>query len=196
MMNKRTISLLPALTAVALAMAARGAFAAVGFTAPQLPESPYDDTEIATNFVISAQFDNARAFGVSLDFDATATNTLELAFGVDDDSNGELAWNETDFILGWRCGEWFCRDMALDAGHSVAASTGQKQFCWTLGLNSDMTPLSLSVRDGSVSIPFPVSAGMFSPEWNVCRVTARGMGGQLYVAKGSLIAPGFTLRFK
>ena len=195
-MNNSTISLLRMLTAVALAMAARGAFAAVGFTAPQLPESPYDDTEIATNFVFSAQFDNARTFSVDLDFDATATNTLELAFGVDDDSNGELAWNETDFILGWRCGEWFCRDMALDAGHSVAASTGQKQFCWTLGLNSDMTPLSLSVRDGSVSIPFPVSAGMFSPEWNVCRVTARGMGGQLYVAKGSLIAPGFTLRFK
>ena len=181
---------------IAIILALRCVFAAVRFTVPQLPESPYDDTEIATNFVISAQFDNARAFGVSLDFDATATNTLELAFGVDDDSNGELAWNETDFILGWRCGEWFCRDMALDAGHSVAASTGQKQFCWTLGLNSDMTPLSLSARDGSVSIPFPVSAGMFSPEWNVCRVTARGMGGQLYVAKGSLIAPGFTLRFK
>ena len=177
-MNKRTMSLLRMLTAVALALAARGAFAAVGFAAPQLPESPYDDTEIATNFVISAQFDNARAFGV------------------DDDSNGELAWNETDFILGWRCGEWFCRDMALDAGHSLSASVGTKQFRWTLGLNSDMTPLSLSVRDGSVSIPFPVSAGMFSPEWNVCRVTARGMGGQLYVAKGSLIAPGFTLRFK
>jgi len=195
-MNNSAISLLRMLTAIALAMAARGAFAAVGFTVPQLPESPYDDTEIATNFVFSADFDKARMFSVTLDFEAIATNTLELAFGVDDDSNGELAWNETDFILGWRCGEWFCRDMALGAGHSVAASTGQKQFCWTLGLNSDMTPLSLSVRDGSVSIPFPVSAGMFSPEWNVCRVTARGMGGQLYVAKGSLIAPGFTLRFK
>jgi len=181
---------------IAIILALRCVFAAVRFTVPQLPESPYDDTEIATNFVFSADFDKARMFNVTLDFEATATNTLELAFGVDDDSNGELAWNETDFILGWRCGEWFCRDMALDAGHSVAASTGQKQFCWTLGLNSDMTPLSLSVRDGSVSIPFPVSAGMFSPEWNVCRVTARGMGGQLYVAKGSLIAPGFTLRFK
>ena len=46
-MNNSTISLLRMLTAIALAMAARGAFAAVGFAAPQLPESPYDDTEIA-----------------------------------------------------------------------------------------------------------------------------------------------------
>ena len=195
-MNNRIISLLSALTAIALARAARGAFAAVGFTAPQLPESPYDDTEIATNFVISAQFDNARTFSVSLDFDATATNTLELAFGVDDDSNGELAWNETDFILGWRCGVWFCRDMSLDAGHSVAASTGQKQFRWTLGLKPDMTPVSLSAKDGATAIQFPVSDGMFRPEWDTCRVTARGMGGRMYVAGGSLIAPGFTLRFK
>ena len=32
---------------IAIILALRGAFAAVGFTAPQLPESPYDDTEIA-----------------------------------------------------------------------------------------------------------------------------------------------------
>ena len=100
MMKNRTQSILPALTTVALAMAARGAFAAVGFTVPQLPESPYDDTEIATNFVFSAQFDNARTFSVDLDFEAASTNTLELAFGSDANSDGELGWDETDFILG------------------------------------------------------------------------------------------------
>ena len=60
-MNKRTISLLPALTAIALAMAARGAFAAE-FAVPQLPQSPYDDTEISTNVAFSAGGDDARTY--------------------------------------------------------------------------------------------------------------------------------------
>ena len=53
-MKNRNLSLLPALTAVALVMAARGAFVAGGFAVPQLPQSPYDDTEISTNVAFSA----------------------------------------------------------------------------------------------------------------------------------------------
>ena len=172
------------------------AFAAVRFAAPQMPASPYDDTEISTNFVFLANFDKARAFELSLDFEAAATNTLQLAFGADADSDGELDWDETDFVLGWRCGEWFCRDMDLDAGHSAAASAGQKHFAWRLALKPDMTPESLSAFDGETAVQFTASSGMFRPGWNLCRVTARGMGGQMYLATGSLVAPGFTMRFK
>ena len=79
-MNKRTISPLPALTAVAIATAARGAFAAK-FAVPQLPQSPYDDTEMSTNVAFSAGGDDARTFSLSLALDATPSNTLQLAFG-------------------------------------------------------------------------------------------------------------------
>ena len=185
-----------AIVAVGFALAPCGAFAAVRFAAPQLPASPYDDTEISTNFNITVQYANARTFDVVLDFEAASTNSLELAFGIDADSDGELGWNETDFILGWRCGEWFCRDMALDAGHSVAAGTGPKHFKWSLGLNADMSPNSLSALDGAVALSFSISAGMFSPEWNICRVTARGMDGAVYVAEGALLAPGFAVGIK
>ncbi len=80
-MKNRNLSLLPALTAVAIATAARGAFAAGGFAVPQLPQSPYDDTEISTNVAFSAGGDDARAFSLSLALGATPSNTLQLAFG-------------------------------------------------------------------------------------------------------------------
>ena len=80
-MKNRNLSPLPALTAVVLAMAARGAFAADGFAVPQLPQSPYDDTEISTNVAFSAGDDDARTFSLSLALDATPSNTLQLAFG-------------------------------------------------------------------------------------------------------------------
>ena len=81
MIKNRTLSLLPALTAIALAMMACGAFAAGGFAVPQLPQSPYDDTEISTNVAFSAGGDDARTFSLSLALDATPSNTLQLAFG-------------------------------------------------------------------------------------------------------------------
>ena len=79
-MKNRNLSILPALTAVVLAMAARGAFAAGGFAVPQLPQSPYDDTEISTNVAFSAGGGDARTFSLSLALDATPSNTLQLAF--------------------------------------------------------------------------------------------------------------------
>ena len=48
-MNSSTTSLLSALTAIALAMVARGAFAAVPRHLSNMPESPYLDTEASTN---------------------------------------------------------------------------------------------------------------------------------------------------
>ena len=80
MIKNRTLSILPALTAVAFAMAARGVFAAE-FAVPQLPQSPYDDTEISTNVAFSAGGDDARTFSLSLALDAAPSNTLHRAFG-------------------------------------------------------------------------------------------------------------------
>ena len=67
------------------------AFASARVVVPQLPPSPYDDTEISTNVAFSAGRDDSRLFSLSLSVDATASNTVQIAFGSDGDSDGVLS---------------------------------------------------------------------------------------------------------
>ena len=195
MIKNRTLSILPALTAIALAMAARGAFAAE-FAVPQLPQSPYDDTEISTNVAFSAGGDDARTFSLSLALDATPSNTLQLAFGRDVDSDGVLSWQETDFLLGWRCGEWFFRDKTVDVERAVPRNPGHRRLEWRVMLDGGRAPRGVSSKDGSYDMGFAVSPGMFNASWDLMRVTARGMPGPVYAADGKVSAPGFSIRMR
>ena len=70
------------------------AFAGARVVVPQLPPSPYDDTEISTNLMFSAGGDDSRFFSLSISIDATPTNTLQIAFGRDENSDGILDWQE------------------------------------------------------------------------------------------------------
>ena len=82
-----------------VAFLALSAFAGARVVVPQLPPSPYDDTEISTNVTFSAGGDDARIFSLSISIDATPTNTLQIAFGRDENSDGILDWQETEFLL-------------------------------------------------------------------------------------------------
>ena len=75
------------------------AFAGARVVVPQLPPSPYDDTEISTNVTFSAGGDDSRFFSLSISIDATPTNTLQIAFGRDENSDGILDWQEMEFLL-------------------------------------------------------------------------------------------------
>ena len=121
------------------------ALAAARVVVPQLPPSPYDDTEISTNVVFSAGRDDSRLFSLSLSVDATPSNTVQIAFGSDGDSDGVLSWRETD---------------------------------------------------GGDDIGFVVTPGMFRPNWNLMRVTVRGMPGPVFAAEGEVSAPGFSMRVR
>ena len=69
-MKHQSTTYFTALSAIAVAMAARGAFATVRFTAPQLPESPYYDTEVATNAAFCAVSVSDNRFWLSIELDA------------------------------------------------------------------------------------------------------------------------------
>ena len=84
--------------AMAVIMATVFALASVRFVVPQILESPYDDGEISTNIKFCAGDERSRTFLISFDIDASATNTVVLAFGKDVDANGELDWQEIDCL--------------------------------------------------------------------------------------------------
>jgi len=181
---------------VLLEFLSASALAVARVVVPQLPPSPYDDTEISTNVTFSAGGEDSRLFSLSLAVDATPSNTLQLAFGQDVNSDGVLEWQETDFLLGWRCGAWFFRDKTAESVALSAQEPGQRRLEWRLALNRDRAPCALSATDSGLELGFAVSPGMFRPAWNMMRVTARGLPGPVYAADGSVSAPGFSVRVR
>ena len=127
------------LLAVGFSLALSHAGAADRFTFPQLPVSPYVDTEISTNIPFSSGEELSRRLSLTMELDALSNNTVQVAFGTDIDADGELSWSETEFLLGWRCGGWFCRDKKADAECFAQREIGHKRLDWTLLLKRPIT---------------------------------------------------------
>ena len=60
MIKNRTLSILPALTAVAFVMAARGAFADRVVSLPSLPEAGLPNSEVTTNIAQNVNCENVK----------------------------------------------------------------------------------------------------------------------------------------
>lgn len=185
-----------ALLAIGFSLVLCRAGAADRFAFPQLPESPYVDTEISTNIPFASGEELSRRLSLTMELDALSNNTVQVAFGTDIDADGELSWPETEFLLGWRCGGWFCRDKKTDAECFVQREIGHKRLDWTLLLKSDRTPNHLSAKDEAGELGFSVSRGMFNSCWNLARITMRGSWGVSYEIHGGLFISPLTIRIR
>ena len=178
---------------MAVIVAAAVVRAGVHFAAPQLPESPYDDGEISTNIQFCAGDERSRTFSLSFDIDATATNTVQLAFGKDADANGELDWQEIDFLVGWRCGGWFFRDKRAGCESFAAQFDGWRRMDWRLALDKSRRSNSLSATDADQSLGFAHSQWMFRPEWDMARLFVRGGSQSSCQLVGGVFEPGLSV---
>ena len=148
-----------------------------------LPAPEYADTEVSTNVCLEitellAEGDNIRFFDVSLSLVATLTNNVEIAFGVDADEDGVLGCRERDFVLGWDCDGWFWRDRRANVGSRFGEGTeggAERTLSWRVKVDGDHLPQSFSATDGRATLATgAATAAMFSPQWNMARVVARG----------------------
>lgn len=151
------------------------------------PSSPYADTESVTNVAFRAGVPGDNVFALSLELDASPSNNLEVAFGCDANGNGALDDPEAAFAIGWDCGEWFFRDIAADVADSCAGSCGRKKLEWDIRLDPSLSPKTLRAQADGGALPFPMTATMYDPSWNVARVTARG-----FVNAGAAVKFGAT----
>ena len=142
----------------------------LGVTLSQLPPSEYADTEATTNipFAVSLAAMSRVEFTVSLD--ASPTNCVEVSIGTDANGDGCLSLDEADQTFGFRCGDWFARNAAVDA-ETVTAEP----------------------RTGRLEKTFLLRRGRLNSAWNLVKVTRRGAGaiGELAVIEGR--KPGFVL---
>lgn len=150
-------------------------------TAGRLPPSAFADTEISTNVVPRKPFavataDNVRYLLLDLELNTTPSNNVEVAFGRDDDENGDLSFSERAFVVGWDCGAWFFRDRRTGESARQSRPPGRRTLHWRVVLNAEGRPAGFSAHDGSTVFGSEPTATMFENGWNLIRVTARGCG--------------------
>ena len=152
-------------------------------TFQRLPEPIFADTEVSTNVATRAWTERTRMFNVVLSFDATPSNNVQSAFGTDESADGNLSDEEAGLTLGWDCGEWFIAS-ADSTNRFTAAPAGtetRKELRFQMNLGADGLPRALELTDGTTPLAFagidlspPPPAWMFSKDWNLLKVVARG----------------------
>ena len=136
-----------------------------------LPAPEYADTEVTTNFAFSVGEGQSRGIVFTVELQATPSNNVEVAIGVDADGNGCLSADESELCAGYDCGKWFVRSSAQDAvtTEDVADS-------------------------GVFRRTYRVRARRVNPLWNLVKVMRRGRGAAAESVSVEMIEQGFKVR--
>ena len=146
-----------------------------------LGESLFVDTEVSTNVPAPACGVDPHRTGFSLEFAGSPSNAVEVAFGIDANSDSALTPDEAHLVIGWECGAWFIRNE--NGGNVITepatVATGSQTLHVSMRAGRDGRISSFLARSGNT----PLFAGLTSAPppwlhnctWNLCRLTARGV---------------------
>ena len=125
---------------------------AAGVAVGPLPAPEFADTEVSTNFVFSIGEGQNRSLIFTIELQqATPSNNVEVAIGVDADEDGNLSLGESELCVGYDCGTWFVRS----------------------ALNDAVTTTDV-VDSGVFRRTYRVRSRRVNPQWNLVKVTRRG----------------------
>jgi hypothetical protein len=160
---------------------------AVTLEVPRLAEPAFADREVSGDAALPTnRTDNLRLFRLEMTFNATLSNNVQVAVGRDAvPFDGILAAEETYFIIGWDCGEWFLRPLGLKERYTCmpqAASTACRRTL-LVEIRNDVQGMPQSVLflekdvgsfvfDGLALSPLPEWSR--TSLWSHLRVTSRG----------------------
>ena len=146
---------------------------------PQTPVSTYEDTESSISAQLPALDENDREFSLSLSLIATASNHLEVAFGLDKNRDGELSLDESELLIGWSCGKWFFSDRRSDVTDVTDADGGEKSFVWRIRLDGEQkAKRAIAFADSQEVLAIAMEkccSSYFNSHWNMVRVTSCGV---------------------
>ena len=165
---------------VALCAGLSGAAGAISLQPETLPQSPFADTEVTTNCPFSFASPFVADFRLTMEFDSTPSNNVQIAFGRDSDADGVLSADETGMALAWDCGEWILFGTnALPFVVSPAVSTNaHKVLRWDLHLRRRSPKrLALTENDVPLSPDFETDPEpwFYDRTWDTFCLTARGI---------------------
>lgn len=143
--------------------------------------APFADTEASTNVPPPACGGDPHVFGFTLEFNGTASNAVDIAFGVDADGDNVLAPEETRLVMGWDCGEWFVRNETggeeMIAPASVVAGPQSLRVSMRAGRGGRVSAVDIRADDVPLfaalsSVP---PAWLHDCSWNLCRIASHGV---------------------
>ena len=175
-----------------------------------LPPVVHADTETVTNIPFTASLDAAGRFRLALSCLATPSNNVEAAFGVDRNSDGVLALEETDCVIGWDCGAWFIQKGAdgVRTGRACVVPTdGVSELSWSVQTSPGGAATRLEAAvDGA---PAFAELGVLEPrrhelaadwlyrrEWDMVKLTGRGLEGHGEAFAVQVLPDAVVIRFR
>ena len=174
--------------------------AAVTLDVARLPEAAFADREVSGDATLPAnRLDQLRTFRLEMTFESNSSNNVQVAFGCDAmPADGALAAEETDFIVGYDCGEWFLRPQGLRERYAVAAAVtnGVHTLAMEIPVNPQGAPKSVTFKDGASVFAFPGLALSPIPDWlkpdlwTSLRVTVRGYNSTNETVRARFLADG------
>ena len=159
---KSLVSLLPLLVPLAVS---------AGISVGPLPAPDYADTEVSTNFALSVGEGQSRGIVFTVELQATPSNNVEVAIGVDANEDGRLSVDESELCVGYDCGTWFVRSASDDAITTTDAADS-----------------------GVFRRTYRVRAKRVNPLWNLVKVTRRGVDVSAESVSVESVEHGFRVR--
>ena len=159
---KSLVSLLPLLVPLAVS---------AGIPVGPLPAPDYADTEVSTNFAFSVGEGQNRGIVFTVELQASPSNNVEIAIGVDENEDGRLSVDESELCVGYDCGTWFVRSASDDAITTTDAADS-----------------------GVFRRTYRVRARRVNPLWNLVKVTRRGIGAAAESVSVEHVEHGFKVR--
>ena len=188
-------------TAAAIAaLAASGALAASVCSGP-LPASAFADTESTTNMPFSVCREGGQLFDIRMEFLATPSNNVEVAFGRDEDMDGILQPREIGLSVGWDCGEWTvrCPDRNAELCSAAGSAAARKVFSWSLR-GKDGLPRALACSENGhpldLGLAGPPPEWMFDQSWDTVRFAVRGVDACNESFRAGISANGTSVSFR
>ena len=106
-----------------------------------------------------------------MELEASPSNNVEVAVGCDVDGDGCLSLDESALTVGYDCGEWFVRSSAKDS-----------------------ITTSVVADSGILRRTYEIRARNVDPNWNLVKVTRRGLGASNEGVSVELVESGFAVR--
>jgi len=174
---------------------------ALGITVQPLPPCEFADTEATTYAPLLIPARNSRGLELSLEFNGTSSNNVEVALGHDADGDGRLDWRETSLMLGWDCGRYFVEHVESgerfeETADSVVLS---RRLFWHSAVKRDrLMGVAVSNETGAAFTSFATNppAWVHSSDWNLMRLTARGPDAPNERFSVDVLEAGFLIQLK
>lgn len=173
-------------TVVTLAHCACG-YVALRHETP-LPPDGWADTVSSTNMPCASWKWDTRNFQLEMDFDATPSNAVEVAWGKDADGDGKLGLDETGFAVAWDCGHWRLwgrngtnelLSVLCESVEAAETAAGRKCFRMDVGVWMEKPKGMAATENGAAVFGQYLKRSeewFYRSDWDVARISTCGMG--------------------